>query len=211
MLELIGFYDYTVVLTFVSLILSVVGIFLAVRGECVLAALCLSLSGGCDAFDGRIARTKKDRTEDEKAFGIQLDSLCDMVCFGVFPAVLCHQLGVRSLLGVAVLAVYCLCAMIRLAYFNVLEANRQKTAQSGNSCYRGLPVTSIAVLLPLLVCFRQYVPAAVFEWGLTGVMALVGFLFVLDFPVRKPGVKTILIIMGIMAVTAALTLLVFGR
>ena len=37
-------------------------------------------------MDGRVARTKKNRTEDEKNFGIQLDSLCDVICFGVFPA-----------------------------------------------------------------------------------------------------------------------------
>ncbi len=52
------------------------------------ALLCLMVSGLLDAFDGRIARTKKNRTEQEKRFGIQIDSLNDVVCFGVLAAFL---------------------------------------------------------------------------------------------------------------------------
>ena len=84
MIRLIGFYDYTVVLTYLSLISSVFGITQAIHGNYKWAILCLALSGFCDAFDGRVARTKKDRDEDEKSFGVQLDSLCDVICFGVF-------------------------------------------------------------------------------------------------------------------------------
>ena len=81
---MIGFYDYTVVLTYISFTSSIIGIFCAVTGHPKWAVFCLALSGLCDMFDGKIARTKKNRTEDEKQFGIQIDSLCDVVCFGVF-------------------------------------------------------------------------------------------------------------------------------
>mgnify|MGYP007032777772 FL=1 len=57
-------------------------------------------------FDGKIARTKKNRTEDEKQFGIQIDSLCDVVCFGVFPIVLCYELGMRRIYSMAILVLY---------------------------------------------------------------------------------------------------------
>ena len=90
---MIGVYDYTVVLTYVSLAISVTGIMFAFNGHFRIAILCLALSGLCDMFDGKIARTKKDRTDDEKAFGIQIDSLCDVICFGVFPALICYLLG----------------------------------------------------------------------------------------------------------------------
>ena len=82
-MRLIGFYDYTVILTYISVISAVLGMVCAHRGSFGAAMLCLFLSGFCDAFDGTVARTKKNRTEDEKAFGIQLDSLCDVVSFGV--------------------------------------------------------------------------------------------------------------------------------
>lgn len=50
-------------------------------------------------FDGKIARSKKNRTDREKMFGVQIDSLCDCVCFGVFPAMICYLMGVRGALG----------------------------------------------------------------------------------------------------------------
>ena len=78
---MIGYYNYTVVLTYISLASSVFGMTQAIHGRFKTAILCLAISGLCDMFDGKIARTKKDRTEDEKAFGIQIDSLCDVVCF----------------------------------------------------------------------------------------------------------------------------------
>lgn len=78
---MIGFYDYTVVATYISLISSVLGMFCAINGKMALAVSCLAFSGLCDMFDGKIARTKKDRTDDEKAFGIQIDSLCSIGFF----------------------------------------------------------------------------------------------------------------------------------
>ena len=81
---MIGFYDYTVVVTYISLVSSIVGMFCAIDGKLTIAVFCLAFSGLCDMFDGKIARTKKDRTDDEKSFGIQIDSLCDIVCFGIF-------------------------------------------------------------------------------------------------------------------------------
>ena len=80
---MLGVYDYTVILTYISLWISIGGMMLSLNGHLDLAVLCLALSGLCDMFDGKIARTKKDRTEIEKRFGIQIDSLCDIVCFGV--------------------------------------------------------------------------------------------------------------------------------
>ena len=150
MIRFIGFYDYTVILTYMSLISSVFGMTQAIHGDYKQAIFCLAFSGVCDAFDGRVARSKKNRTEDEKNFGIQLDSLCDVICFGVFPALICYLLGVRGTLGLILVFIYCTCAVIRLAFFNVLEANRQKTEGGCNKEYRGLPVTSIAFILRLI-------------------------------------------------------------
>ena len=86
MLRFIGFYDYTVILTYLSLVCAVTGMTLSSQGSFGWAIFCLFLSGVCDGFDGTVARSKKNRTADEKAFGIQLDSLCDVISFGVFPA-----------------------------------------------------------------------------------------------------------------------------
>ena len=206
MKRFIGFYDYTVILTYLSLISSVLGMTQAIHGDYKAAIFCLAFSGICDAFDGRVARSKKNRTDDEKAFGIQLDSLCDVICFGVFPAMICYLLGVRGTLGLIIVFFYCVCAVIRLAFFNVLEAKRQQTEGGCNKTYRGLPVTSIAFILPLTFWLQFILPEMVFPVLLHVVLALVGFLFVLDFPLRKPGLKAILIMIGIVVVTVAIIL-----
>ena len=72
---MIGFYNYTVILTYVSLLVSSVGIGLAAAGHPFGALCCLLASGVCDMFDGKIARTRKKSTDEEKRFGIQIDSL----------------------------------------------------------------------------------------------------------------------------------------
>ena len=192
MIKFIGFYDYTVILTYLSLFSAVFGMICAVDGEFNTSIVCLLIAGICDAFDGTIARTKKDRTEDEKAFGIQLDSLCDVNSFGVFPACLCHSMGVNGKIGMLIGFFYCLCAVIRLAFFNVLEANRQKTEGGCNKAYRGLPVTSISIILPFIYGLQFIMPEHVFTMLLHVVLVVVAFLFILDFSVRKPNIQKLL-------------------
>ena len=207
MIRFIGFYDYTVILTYISLISSVYGITQAIHQDYKTAIFCLAFSGFCDAFDGRIARTKKNRTEDEKNFGIQLDSLCDVVCFGIFPALICYLLGVRGFPGLLLVFFYCTCAVCRLAYFNVLEGNRQQTEGGCNKGYRGLPVTSIAFILPMVFLFQFFMSELAFLSLLHLVLLVVGFLFILDFPLPKPGLKTILSLMGVLAVSVGIILI----
>lgn len=193
MLRFIGFYDYTVVLTYMSLCSAVIGMVLSTKGYFTAAVICLFLSGFCDAFDGIVARTKKNRTEDEKAFGIQLDSLCDVVSFGVFPGLLCYHMGVDGVIGIGCIFFYCLCAVIRLAFFNVMEGKRQKEEGGVNKTYRGLPVTSIAMIFPLVYVLTLILPEDVFAVVLHVMLAVTGFLFILDFSVKKLDFRKILV------------------
>ena len=185
-MRFIGFYDYTVILTYLSLVSAVLGMVCAHKGAFGLAMLCLFLSGFCDAFDGKVARTKRNRTDDEKAFGIQLDSLCDVISFGAAPAFACYCMGMDTAVGVAILCVYCVCAVIRLAFFNVQEAKRQQVESGSNKYYRGLPVTTSAIIFPLFYLLRALLPGRVFVMLLHILMAATAFLFILDFRVKKP-------------------------
>ncbi len=191
-MKLIGFYDYTVILTYLSLVSASVGMVLSSSESFTESIFCLLFSGFCDAFDGIVARSKKNRTRDEKAFGIQIDSLCDAVSFGVFPAVLCYHLGMDSALGVAILIGFCLCGVIRLAFFNVMEGKRQEVSDGCNKTYRGLPITSSAIILPLSYALRFVLKKDSFLHLLHTVMAVTGFLFVLDFSVKKPDFSKLL-------------------
>ena len=153
MISFIGYYNYTVILTYISLFCSIAGMLFTVNGWYKMAVLCLALSGLCDMFDGKIARRKTDRTDDEKCFGIQIDSLCDMVCFGAFPILLAYSLGMRGPIGIVILAWYGMNGVVRLGYFNVCETKRQEETEEVRKYYSGLPITSIAVVLPLVEPF----------------------------------------------------------
>ncbi|MCI9218613.1 MAG: CDP-diacylglycerol--serine O-phosphatidyltransferase [Lachnospiraceae bacterium] len=206
---MIGFYDYTVILTYISFISAVAGIFSASTMNLRWAIFFLAFSGLCDMFDGKIARTKKNRTEDEKNFGIQIDSLCDIVCFGVLPIVICYKLGMDRIWSMAILALYGLAGLIRLGYFNVMEAKRQAEEGGARKYYQGLPITSMAIALPLLFVVSPLFPSHMaFVVSLHVVVALVGLLFILNFRLRKPSVKEVLLIVA--AVTLAVLVILFA-
>lgn len=185
-MKFIGFYNYTVILTYLSLISGMIGMKCACDGKPGAAIWCLILSGVCDMFDGVVARTKKDRTADEKNFGIQLDSLCDVICFGVVPAVYLYFRGVRGILGISILIFYVLCAVIRLSFFNVLETKRQMNEDGCAKGYRGLPVTFAAIIFPLFFLLDiAFIPGRAMNVINHILPCLTGFLFICDFHIPK--------------------------
>ncbi len=196
---MIGFYDYTVVLTYMSLASSTIGMMFAINGHFRLAITCLAISGLLDMFDGKVARTKKNRTEDQKMFGVQIDSLCDAICFGFFPGVLCYSIGMRGYLAIGIIVYYCIAAVIRLAFFNVLEINRQMKEGGSNKFYHGLPVTSIAIILPIVFLSNFVLETATFYWVLLGTLMMTGTAFIVDFKLRKPNNKELFIIVLIVS------------
>ena len=204
---MIGFYNYTVILTYVSLLISAVGIGFAVTGDPFTALFCLLASGVCDMFDGKIARTRKKSTEEEKRFGIQLDSLCDIVCFGVLPAsvavsmtagaALCDRIAVWAVSGL-----YILCALIRLAYFNVTEETRQATEGGRRTHFMGVPVTTAAVIFPLTYALSVLAPAPVAPWLYPALILITAVAFITPVKVRKPHTVG-LVILGLIGLLEA--------
>ena len=190
---MIGFYDYTVIATYLATVLGVGGIFLAADGLHLPAVFCLLLAGLLDTFDGRIARTKKDRSEQQKHFGIQIDSLNDLICFGVLPAMICRgayaaspaYLSLGGPVGRilppvwfdAALCFFVLAGLIRLGYFNVTEAARQEG-------------TSAARMIPLVYLLSVLLPGASTAILTLGVL-VTGLLFIAPIHVKKPGLPAL--------------------
>ena len=203
---MIGFYDYTVILTYLSLLSAVTGIGLAVARHPLLAILCLMFSGLCDMFDGRVARTKKNRTAEQKGFGIQIDSLCDIVAFGILPAVITIVVCGSVWYAVLIAALYVLAGLIRLAYFNVTEEERQSTGASKREFYTGLPVTSASLIFPTLVLLQR-ITRADLCWLYHAVMLATAGAFVGKFHVKKPNLRGILILVALGAAEFLLFLL----
>ena len=224
---MIGFYDYTVILTYLSILSGTTGIILCLNGvgHPYLGMFFLLFSGLCDTFDGKVERSKKDRTEQMKKFGIQIDSLSDLIAFGVLPACIGIAMIRRGLEGttlpnfrfvsvgretivyqvisIMIAIFYVLVAMIRLAYFNVLEEEDENRDESGQKVYTGLPVTSAALVFPAVLLIHIFVKA-----DLTllyfGVMIVMGFLFISKIQIRKPENRQIalMILLGVVEFAA---------
>lgn len=190
---MIGFYNYSVILTYVGLLSSVYGITQVFEGNDAVAFFCLVISGICDLFDGKIARSMKNRSDHEKVFGIQIDSLCDLVCFGVFPAVLGYHYETVYPMRLIPSLMIVLAAVVRLAYFNVMEEERQRKTAENRKEYEGLPVTSVCIVLPLLYIGRHNMPQYIYHYVFQGFLVLISVLFVLRIKVNKPSNKGLLI------------------
>lgn len=204
---MIGFYNYTVILTYLGLSSGVIGIINASKGRVTIAIFCLLLAGFFDMFDGLVARTKKDRTKQEKAFGIQLDSLSDLVCFGVLPAMIGHAVGLNTWYFCIILVLYVLAALIRLAYFNVTEEERQEQTAEVRKEYLGLPVTSAALIIPLIYIFVLFLKDKFYlVYGAT--LLIVAIAFISKFKIKKLKLKGMLAVLIIGIIELAILLLI---
>ena len=105
-------------------------------------------------FDGKTAaEQKKNRTDDEKNFGIQIDSLCDVVCFWYFSRndLLLSGWNTPADWG----AYFYMASVIRLAYFNVFAAKETEFISENRQYYQGLPTIHM-IILPFLYLMRRY-------------------------------------------------------
>ncbi|MEN6418265.1 MAG: CDP-alcohol phosphatidyltransferase family protein [Clostridiaceae bacterium] len=184
---MVGIYNYTVLMTYFGVVSAVVGIGLSMYGRTSMAIVCLMISGFCDLFDGSIAKTRK-RSEQEKKFGIQIDSLADMICFGVLPAAIGYSIGLTKWYEAVVLVLFVLAALIRLAYYNVTEDELQFNEKTSRQYYDGLPVTTIALLVPLIYTLRPVMKSG-FLLLYVLCLLLTAIAFLTKFKVRKLGMK----------------------
>jgi len=189
--SVIGHFGWWVLLTYLSLVVAVVGVCFALGGNIGYAMVCLMVCGLCDMCDGPVAR-KATRTRQEESFGVQIDSLADLVSFGVFPLVIGYAVGPQyfsqdyvslgMVASIVVSALYLLAALIRLGYFNAqqLELANQGVARTH---YVGVPVTLVAIIIPLAysICSHLDIPLATVYSPLLLVMA-VAFLMRVKLP-----------------------------
>ncbi|MCE2390432.1 MAG: CDP-diacylglycerol--serine O-phosphatidyltransferase [Proteobacteria bacterium] len=135
-------------ITSAALLLGFWSIILSAQQQFERAALCIVLAAVCDMLDGRIARATNSATP----FGVEYDSLSDLVSFGLAPSLLIYHwvlvpLGPR---GWLIAGLFTLCAALRLARFNV-------RAQAEESLYyQGLPTTAAGAMVAVTVWFVSW-------------------------------------------------------
>lgn len=170
----IGFYNPSIILTFIGLFCTIIGIKFAICGKVGISLILLLASGICDTFDGTIASLIK-RNEKEKKYGVELDSLVDIACFGIFPIIIAISLDYTSLLDILIYCFYIFCGVTRLAYFNVDKDNK--------SFFRGLPITMSSFILPIVMLLSKS------EIIVVGTLLILGILFIIDFKIPKSSLK----------------------
>ena len=183
----IGEYDKSVILTYMGAAFALLAVYAIIQSQLRLAMMAFIVSGICDLFDGVVARRMK-RTESQKRFGIEIDSLCDMISFAALPAVL---LMTQLPLG----------AVTRLAHFNRLA----KHDEGSEAYFIGLPVTYSALFFPLTYLVCQWLAPGFFAWVLLGLSLLLTFLFVYNCRIPKPN-KLAYLVFAILAVASLIGL-----
>jgi CDP-diacylglycerol--serine O-phosphatidyltransferase len=123
----------------------------AVAGNVAMAVLLIGIAAALDGLDGRLARM----LQSESAIGAELDSLCDLVNFGVAPGLVLYLWGLRpeSRLGWIAVLVYVVCCMLRLARFNVGSRAVGEAAEKTSFIGVPSPAGAMLVLLPVYVTY----------------------------------------------------------
>lgn len=118
------------------------------RGDFQIAALAIMVANVFDALDGRIARVTKTTSR----FGIEYDSLCDLVAFGVAPGILVYRWALEpwGTLGWLAASLYVTCGALRLARFNVQFDNVEKRH------FIGLPIPAAAEVIASTVLLYYF-------------------------------------------------------
>ena len=166
-------------LTYLGLSISLYGVFFS--KTLAFSLILLILAGLCDTFDGMVANAFQ-RNELEKAFGVQIDSLSDLISFGVFPVQIYLQYFAKfGIFSFLLSAVYLLTVVTRLAYFNASGGEKR-------DYFTGLAVTYASFFIPLYGLFSVYFSI---EKILPGELlyALLAFFFVFNFRMKKPSLK----------------------
>ena len=180
----IGQYRFCDIITMCGTLSAIIGIILSIMGHEAVPFILLFLCSIFDSIDGLFARKRKN-TEFETTYGVELDSLSDMISFGVFPAVIALNTDGLNIMCV-IIPIYVLCGLIRLAYFNTL--NITKTNEKGY--FRGVPITTIAFTYPL-VYLLYLINYNIYPYAEAILFSVMSILFISNIKVKKPDISKI--------------------
>jgi len=140
-----GIYILPNTLTLCGMFFGFFSILTSIRGDFVLAAWAIFIAGVFDGLDGWVARLTHSTTR----FGIELDSLSDLVAFGVAPSVLVYKWTISSFgrIGFAAAFLFTACGALRLARYNVQMGSTESKA------FTGMPIPGAAGIVGALILF----------------------------------------------------------
>lgn len=196
--------------TIFALCLSITGVRYALVGKFNISAALIVIAAFMDGVDGRLARLLNSTSE----FGAQLDSLADLVSFGVSPAITMYLWSLINIpykgVGWTIVLFYITCSALRLARFNVQldDGDNEEEAKKARTFFTGVPMPSAAglTILPMIMTF-EILPEDIFsEWFIAVYMVFIGFFMVSRIPtfsskritIKKKNASILLLLMGML-------------
>ncbi len=169
--------DPPTLVSLAGLAAALAGIYFAIGGVLAASMIGLVWAIAFDWYDGRVARSMKNRTAEQGQVGAQVDSLIDVISFGVLPALVLLSAGEFRPAFLPGAFVILAGAVVRLAYFNVFGL-------VGGETYRGLALDNNAIVLVALVALRPLMAPSVFAVVLYVVM--MGLVALNVAPIKTP-------------------------
>ncbi len=201
MKKFIGVYRKCDWVTMTGTSFAILGIISAFNMRTTYSIFCLILAAICDAFDGVVARRFRS-LKDQEIYGIELDSLSDAISFGVLPMMITLNISHDNILTYIICVFFCVCGVIRLAYFNMLTTTKKKVKNE----FIGIPITASAIVIPL-VYFVTFLISKKYNYIIfPAVLLIMGMLYITPIKLKKPTSreKAILSILGVLAIIICL-------
>ena len=195
---IMGIYKIWSIFSYIGLLFGVISIYFSKTNNVKMALLSLMFASLIDVFDGTIARKFK-RTEKEKQFGIEIDSILDTINFGVVPVIIYLNMGYSVWYDYIISFLYLSVITMRLAFFNTDLVNLKETNKN-YEVYYGFPVTSIPIFL-ILGFIISFLTKLGFIMPLTMIISMM--LFITKIKIKRYKNKwfnIILIIIGLLLI-----------
>ncbi len=176
----IGVYNPSVLFSYIGLLFGVLSCHFCFQGNLKLSLFLFASIGIIDMLDGRFAALIK-RTDFEKKFGIQIDTILDVFNFAALPFIILYAYGFNTSIDLLFLFIYSFCATMRLAYFNIMLE-----CLNDSSIYFGFPTTTIALYLPLVILVHSATNTPMADWIARGMLFVISILYIINLKIIKP-------------------------
>ncbi|MCK5535460.1 MAG: CDP-alcohol phosphatidyltransferase family protein [Bacteroidales bacterium] len=191
--------DLPNICSLLGLLSAVFGIYFAIEGYFLASVISVLWAVLFDWFDGIIARNMKGRTKEQGVFGGQLDSMIDIVSFGILPAIFLLSYGNYNLWFMPGAFIIIATSAIRLSYFNVYGLISSKT-------YMGFPLDNNVLILAFVFLFESFFSHTTFSIIIYSLLMILSALNLSSIPTPKFGGKWVYVLVAYVLVMTA----VFG-
>lgn len=170
----IGIYSLSVLFSYIGVVFAFLSCYFSITGNLKLSLIMFMVTGLIDALDGKFASLFK-RTDKEKKYGVEIDSILDTFNYAAIPLVILYFNNLNQVVDIPIFIFYAFCTTTRLAYFNTV-------LDEGTNCFYGVPSTMITFLLPIAFIIFKLCNIL---WVLRILIILISLSFIVNIKIKK--------------------------